>query len=471
MALSKYVKPVIFWLRGTSADSSTSEGRARERWRRVLVTAAAAFASRGIGILTLLVTVPLTLHYLGQERYGLWMTISSVIALLGFADLGLGNGLVNALSAAHGRDDHAEARALVSNAFFLLAAIAAALGILFFVNYPWISWADLFNVRSALAAEEAGAATAVLLVTVLLNLPLGVVQRIQLGYQEGFTNGLWAAVSNLMALVAVVAVIQLRGSLPWLVLAVAGAPVLATAVNGFVLFRYRKPWLLPRPGDLSPRTMRTLGRIGAAFFVLQITGVIIFASDNIVIARMLGPDAVTEYAVPARLFGLLPLVLGILLCPLWPAYGEALARGDGAWVRRALKQSLVLALGIGGTAAVALTALGPAVLALWVGPGVTPGAGVLTGLCAQVIVVALATPLTMVLNGANVMRFQVAAALAQAATCLPLKIAFAHLFGVGGVPWATAVTHLACWVVPVAVFLPALLALPARTASPAPTTC
>src|SRR5436190_14295296 len=143
MTPSKSMKQVSFWLRGASADSATPEGRARERWRRVLVTAAAAFASRGIGILTLLVTVPLTLHYLGPERYGLWMTISSVIALLGFADLGLGNGLVNALAAAHGRDNHAEARALVSNAFFLLAAIAAALGTLFLVSYPWISWAGL----------------------------------------------------------------------------------------------------------------------------------------------------------------------------------------------------------------------------------------------------------------------------------------------------------------------------------------
>ena len=70
-------------------DVSTPGGRAQERHRRIALTALASAAARGIGVATSLISVPLTLHYLGVERYGLWMTISSVIAMLGFADLGL----------------------------------------------------------------------------------------------------------------------------------------------------------------------------------------------------------------------------------------------------------------------------------------------------------------------------------------------------------------------------------------------
>ncbi len=48
--------------------------------------------SRLLAAALAIVTVPLTIGYLGSERYGLWITISSVVAMINFADLGIGNG-------------------------------------------------------------------------------------------------------------------------------------------------------------------------------------------------------------------------------------------------------------------------------------------------------------------------------------------------------------------------------------------
>ena len=107
-------------LRFKPFDTSTDDGRSKERYRRVVLTAGSSFVSKGVTILTGLISVPLTVHYLGAERYGLWMTISSTIAFLTFADLGLGNGLLNAVSKANGLDDQADATTAVSSAFFML---------------------------------------------------------------------------------------------------------------------------------------------------------------------------------------------------------------------------------------------------------------------------------------------------------------------------------------------------------------
>jgi O-antigen/teichoic acid export membrane protein len=71
-----------------------------------------------ISITAGLIAVRLTLRYLGTERYGLWMTISSVIAFPGFSGLGINNGLLNGIPIAHGRDDRQLARQYVSSAFF-----------------------------------------------------------------------------------------------------------------------------------------------------------------------------------------------------------------------------------------------------------------------------------------------------------------------------------------------------------------
>jgi len=54
-------------------DTSTSDGRSKERLRRAAMTTVSAGAARVVGLSATLITVPLTYSYLGQERYGLWM--------------------------------------------------------------------------------------------------------------------------------------------------------------------------------------------------------------------------------------------------------------------------------------------------------------------------------------------------------------------------------------------------------------
>ncbi|MBK6799321.1 MAG: hypothetical protein IPG76_21690 [Acidobacteria bacterium] len=73
-------------------------------------TGIATLLARGIVVAVGLFTLPITSHYLGRERFGLWLTLSSFISWFKMADLGLANSLINALSAADGRDDRESAR-------------------------------------------------------------------------------------------------------------------------------------------------------------------------------------------------------------------------------------------------------------------------------------------------------------------------------------------------------------------------
>ena len=53
--------------------------RGLERYRRAGITASSSFIARALNILISFLSVPLTVHYLGAERYGVWLTISSLI--------------------------------------------------------------------------------------------------------------------------------------------------------------------------------------------------------------------------------------------------------------------------------------------------------------------------------------------------------------------------------------------------------
>ena len=110
-------------VRLTPFDTSTEEGRSKERYRRVALSTVVSAGAKGVVVLTTLVSVPLTVGYLGPERYGLWMTISATIAMLGFGDLGIGLGLLNVVSEADGKDDRGAAARYVSSSFFMLRII------------------------------------------------------------------------------------------------------------------------------------------------------------------------------------------------------------------------------------------------------------------------------------------------------------------------------------------------------------
>ncbi len=181
-------KRLLLLFRLRPFDTSTAGGRSIERYRRVVLTTLSACLAKVIVALTLLVSVPLTLSYLGPERYGLWMTVGSVVAILSFSDFGIGNGLVNAVSEANGKDDRELARRYVSSAFFMLSGVSLLLLVIFGIVYPWVPWYRLFNVHSAIAIAESGPAMAVFFGCFLVSIPLGIVNRIQSGYQQGFVN-------------------------------------------------------------------------------------------------------------------------------------------------------------------------------------------------------------------------------------------------------------------------------------------
>ena len=156
--------------------------------------------------------------------------------MLAFADFGIANGVLSVVADAHGRDDRAGIRRAVSSGFFLLTGIAAAVAVLFALLYGFVSWSAVFNVSGARASAEAGPALAVFVFCFACNIPLAVVQRTQMGLQQGFMASLWQCVGSISGLVGVLLAIHVEGGLPWLVLALAGAPLLAALLNSLYFF-------------------------------------------------------------------------------------------------------------------------------------------------------------------------------------------------------------------------------------------
>lgn len=451
---------IIWWLKTRQAascvslkafDTSTPEGRSKERYRRVALTSITAIAAKGIGILTALISVPLTIGYLGIERYGLWMTISSVIALLSFADLGIGNGLLNAVAEADGKDDCDAASRYVSSAFFILLGIAIFLLVLLISIYSFVSWQRVYNVTSDLAVREAGSATALLLVIAIINMPLGVVQRVQMGYQEGVKNHIWAIAGSLIGFVGLLIAVYFKCGLQWLVLAVSGGPMLVMLINWFREFAWLKPWLFPHWSAFDWETGCKIVSAGILFLILQMFAIIGSASDNIIISQVLGASEVASYAVTQKLFSI-TMIAQFFILPLWPAFGEAMARNDTVWARRTLNRSLILSLVLGVLTAFPLLLFGKQIIARWAGTALIPSTIMLIGFALWVLLAGYVGSMSSFLNIGSLLRRQTVFYGAASIVSLILKIVLTKLWLTpSGVIWATVFGYSSFYAIPAAV--------------------
>lgn len=92
--------------------------------------------------------VPLTLGYVDSETYGLWITLSSMVAWIAFFDIGINNGLKNNLAKAIAEQDYNKAKTYISTTYAILCLIFIPLMVILLCVIPFIDWQSVLNIKS-----------------------------------------------------------------------------------------------------------------------------------------------------------------------------------------------------------------------------------------------------------------------------------------------------------------------------------
>ena len=106
----------------------------------------ASFLIKGCSIAISLIVVPLALNYVNPSQYGIWLTLSSMVAWMSFFDIGFTQGLRNKFAEAKARGDLYLARVYVSTTYFYLGAIFLIIWIFLLIANSFISWTKLLNI-------------------------------------------------------------------------------------------------------------------------------------------------------------------------------------------------------------------------------------------------------------------------------------------------------------------------------------
>src|SRR6185369_1044092 len=253
---------------------------------------------------------------------------------------------------------------------------------------------------------------------------------------------------SVLGLLLSLLVIFFKGGLPWLISALAGAPIIILLINGAVFFFFQNRELVPSIRQVSPSGMRRILHGGLLFFVLQLACSLAYASDNIIIAQVIGVDAVAKFSVISKLFEGVLMVIGLAFSPLWPAYGEAKARGDFMWIKKTLKRSMLTTFLLVVSAAILLICFYKPLLAIWIGGKHIFPIELVVLYAAWMIFKGLGGTYAMFLNGIHVLRPQIIIALIFTVVSIVLKIWFTYTLGLNGLLIALILSFVVTTVLP-----------------------
>jgi O-antigen/teichoic acid export membrane protein len=278
--------------------SKTNGDRGLERYRRVCISASTSFLSKALTIVISFMSVPLTVHYLGAERYGVWLTISSLMTWMALTDFGLaGNAVINVIAESDGKDDRELAGEYAASAFWALVAISAVLALALASTFHLIPWRAVFRVSAAVSTHELHLACALALLVFAFTMPLNISSSIYSAYQDGFVSNMWSMASNILALAGLLVVTQLRGGLPALIIGTSGPRLLVNIANITYLFASRYPWLCPALSAVRWTRIERLLSLGGKYIVTQLASLGIYQSQPLIITQLLGPSNVTIFVV------------------------------------------------------------------------------------------------------------------------------------------------------------------------------
>lgn len=419
----------------TRNEMDDSVRRTRNYWHQV----SGSFLFKLLAVVASLVAVPITLHWLGAERYGIWSTLLSILMWIVFFDFGIGNGLRNQVTRYIATGSKKDAQDSVSTAYVVIAGLCLVLFLVFFVVSSAVSWQQVFRSRTVSESELLMSVRAAAFF-IFLNFWLGLATQVLNGAQATAWVVLGQVISNLCALVIVyISSVFLLPKVWILALAYGVAVLFSNIVMSTFVFR-RWNFLFPRL-TFSTKMLRQLLDFGLKIFSIQIVALIIFNTDRILITQYFGPSSVVDYDITTKVFSIVTIAQTMLTSPLWAAYGDAYHKGDWQWIRGSIyKQTKIF--GILSALVVLLAVFFPIIIHYWLGGERLVSWQMVLSVALLVLIMNWNNIFSYCLNGLERTRVQLITAGFALAVFFPLSWFLVQVLGFGS--FAIPITMLLC---------------------------
>jgi len=392
----------------------------------------ASLIMKGITACISLLIIPITLHYVNPTQYGIWLTLSSMIAWFNLMDIGLANGLKNKVAEANATNQVASIKAYISTAYAVLSAIAISIFLLFLVGNNFMDWEYILNFNDP-SLKNLNVIASIMMASFCVQFFLQPLTSILTALHSAASVSLIFTIGQIGCLVGIyLLTYNTSGSLLYLTLLLTGVPIAVQLLATVWWFKNSLAQYRPNYRSIDLKHARNLLSTGGAFFFVQIGSLILFQTDNIIVTQLFGPEQVTIFNISYKLFSVISILFTIAMTPLWPAFTDAYAKKDIEWIKgvfsRMYKYFLMLT-----ACSLGLLFFSQKIFSIWLEDRVTIPLELSIAMAIYVIAICWMTIHCYFINGIGKVRLQMYLYIGSTAINIPLTIILGREFGLIGI--------------------------------------
>ena len=272
-----------------------------------------------------------------------------------------------------------------------------------------------------------------------------------MGFQEIFISNIWQAIGNLLGFLALIIFIKQHLSLPFLILALNGTPLVIAFINFINEFFFKRKLLRPQFKYFKYSVSLEIIGFGLIFTLINLANVFGSSVDNFIISNNSGPSSLINYSLVSKLFSIL-YVITYFSAPFWPAFSHALAQKNIIWARLAFKKILFVTIGITIIACFFLICFSKIIIHHWVGDNINPKMSLILGFVVLWIFSAIAQSAVNLLQSEKYIKMLLFFTLLYSVTSFFCKLFFVRSFGDLGVIWAGGISYGFLFAIPVTIY-------------------
>lgn len=388
---------------------------------------------KGVSIVISFLYVPLLISQLTKTNYGIWLTLSSLVSWCSFLDIGLGHGLRNLLAKSITEGDSGRMKDLVGTTYASMLCLALTAIILVLITFPFFNWATILNAPASYNNELTLLAI-IATVCFLLNFVLNIIGSILYSIQKPAYSSFVTVLSQFVAFL-IIYFLSLTGRSYSLIVygsIISIVPLCVLLLYTVILFKTKLSFLSFGLRNVKQSLVRPLFQLGVKFFFIELTAVLLFQTNNIIIAQICGSEMVADYNVGYKYISIISMIYAILITPIWSASTDAYFRGDILWIRNTLTR-LKLIWSVFVVCGFLLIIFSKFVYTKWIGDNISIDYLMLSLLLFYFVCNMWCGLHCRVINGIGKVKLQFYFTLIESLIHIPLAVILGFCFGIYGI--------------------------------------
>jgi O-antigen/teichoic acid export membrane protein len=405
---------------------------------------------KGVSGLSLFVSIPILIYYLGDTDYGLWVLVFALFQWVLLMDFGLASVLKTKVPVLIHENRYDLLKSYLKSTYKITAYIALFLFFCFLVLIYVIDLKQILKIPTH-SPEFIKILFAINMFFFCLNFLFNVHKSLFVAFLKGKYAEQSIAVNQIVFLVSLIVLTKVAPNI-----SNQNKLLLITFLNGLtcffvnfvytLLFFYKEKLNLKTTVKTPSEFLKEIIVLGTKYMIIQIGLLFVFSSDNYILSNVFGPKDIVPYEVVNKYFQFPIMILFATLSPLWSMFAKNYIQNKKDDLLDSFRKFNLMFIAMFLFIALISVAC-PFVISIWIKDVITLPDGLILFSAIATILRVFVTFYTFFLNGIGKLNKYIILLLLSVVLKIPLSYFFINLgWGINSVVISTLIILL-IWVI------------------------